>query len=84
MRPKRLASRKTAMADTKICKMMLKRIGVPGYEVVEYQHLSRVPQLGSIIETAVNKKAIRAHVSHVHGPEPGEAGDYSIYLDEAE
>jgi hypothetical protein len=59
--------------------MRLKRTALPGYEVIEYRHLTQLPQLGAIIETAMNKKAIRARV--VHGPELGE---YIIYLDEVE
>ena len=69
------------MADFKIC-MRLKRTALPGYEVIEYRHLTQLPQLGAIIETAMNKKAIRARVVRVHGPD--DIGEYTIYLDEVE
>jgi hypothetical protein len=75
----------TAMAAVRMC-MRLRRTGVPGYEVVEYRRLARVPQLGAIIETVVDKKeeGIRARVMYVHVPDPGKAGEYTIYLDEVE
>ena len=62
--------------------MRLKRTGLPGYEVIEYRHLTQLPQVGAIIETAMNKKAIRARVVRVHGPD--DIGEYTIYLDEVE
>jgi hypothetical protein len=70
------------MANVKIC-IRLKRTGVPGYEVVEYRRLTKVPQLGAIIETRVNKNEIRARVIHVHAPERKDL-EHTVYLDEVE
>jgi hypothetical protein len=57
------------------------RFGKSKHEVVESQHLTRVPQIGEIIEVPINQKAVRPEVVRV-ASKPDKVGRFHVDIDE--
>jgi hypothetical protein len=70
------------MAEIKICRIKLRRLGTAEHEIAEIQFTTRAPAYGEVIDVPINRKSIRAKVVHVYAPPPGKAGVYGIDVDE--
>jgi hypothetical protein len=65
-----------------ICQMMLRRVGQAEYQSVEFQHRTRMPAPGDLVEVTVDKKQVLGRVAHVKYHSAGIAGTYYVHVDE--